>query len=269
MSSNFQYLASKRKIANEVWRWFGKVKNYIEPFAVSLDVLLESPYYYKRLTINDETGLITNFWRAFKCDPEGVEKFLNHLTTNDDLFSQNVYSMVCNGELVRRLLDNPDYYDVDVACWWVRSVCPNTTSQMYRRQDRIADLLRFATILYGDFERMLTGVFITSISPTAVFLDPRYLLSHIGNFFVEYTESYIERARNWCVNHGNAPLLRIALLGHCHEHNILEDYGWFKVSLGVNRFYDMHADMDQNSVMNMVSIWFSPYCISDSHEINA
>lgn len=76
LKAPFPYFGGKSAIADLVWSRFGHVKNYVEPFAGSLAVLLarsELPEGgYGLETVNDYDCMIANFWRALQHDPDGV-----------------------------------------------------------------------------------------------------------------------------------------------------------------------------------------------------
>ena len=60
LTAPFPYFGGKRKVAQEVWRRFGDPKNYVEPFAGSLAVLLARPSPPKIETVNDLDGMIAS-----------------------------------------------------------------------------------------------------------------------------------------------------------------------------------------------------------------
>jgi site-specific DNA-adenine methylase len=68
----FPWYGGKSRAAPIVWRAFGDVPNYVEPFAGSMAVLLARPHEPKVETVNDLDGLIANFWRATKAAPDEV-----------------------------------------------------------------------------------------------------------------------------------------------------------------------------------------------------
>ena len=72
LKAPFPYFGGKSKVADIVWRAFGNVPNYCEPFAGSLAVLLARPHAAKIETVNDLDCHIANFWRAVKSDPNAV-----------------------------------------------------------------------------------------------------------------------------------------------------------------------------------------------------
>ena len=79
MKSPFPYFGGKRRVAPEVWRAFGDVHHYVEPFAGSLAVLLERPTTHAgpfggAETVNDADAYLSNLWRAIAAAPEEVAR---------------------------------------------------------------------------------------------------------------------------------------------------------------------------------------------------
>lgn len=68
----FPWFGGKSKVAPQVWKAFGDVDNYVEPFFGSGAVLFGRPTVGKAETVNDLDHWIANFWRAVKRDPEAV-----------------------------------------------------------------------------------------------------------------------------------------------------------------------------------------------------
>ena len=57
--SPFPYFGGKRKVADQVWQRFGKVQNYVEPFAGSAAALFARPLPFSgNETINDVDGMV-------------------------------------------------------------------------------------------------------------------------------------------------------------------------------------------------------------------
>jgi site-specific DNA-adenine methylase len=71
----FPWYGGKSLAAPLIWRAFGNVPNYVEPFAGSLAVLLARPSTPKVETVNDKDGLIANFWRATQAAPAEVARW--------------------------------------------------------------------------------------------------------------------------------------------------------------------------------------------------
>ena len=63
MKAPFPYFGGKSKVAGEVWRRFGDVPNYVEPFAGSTAVLLKRPdrhqWWERTETVKQPSGAIT------------------------------------------------------------------------------------------------------------------------------------------------------------------------------------------------------------------
>jgi DNA adenine methylase len=67
------WFGGKSRVAADVWQRFGDVRNYVEPFAGSLAVLLGRPQPFEGTeTVNDVNGWLCNLWRSIQADPEEV-----------------------------------------------------------------------------------------------------------------------------------------------------------------------------------------------------
>ena len=65
---------------------FGTVKNYVEPFFGSGAMLLSRPDgWVGTETVNDADGLLANFWRAMKFDPEATAHHADWPVNENDL----------------------------------------------------------------------------------------------------------------------------------------------------------------------------------------
>src|SRR4051794_3473469 len=61
----YPYFGSKRKVADDLWRLFGGVKKYVEPFLGSAAMLRHRPASPGLIcVVNDRNRYIANFWRA-------------------------------------------------------------------------------------------------------------------------------------------------------------------------------------------------------------
>lgn len=119
----FRYFGGKRHVADLVWAGLGNVAHYIEPFFGSGAVLLSRPHKPRRETINDIDGLVANFWRAVKAEPDAVAVHANHPRVEIDLFSRSAYLATIRDSLTEKLMGDPRYYDTEVAGWWVWAMC--------------------------------------------------------------------------------------------------------------------------------------------------
>ena len=119
----FPYFGGKRRVAAEVWARFGDVKNYVEPFFGSGAVLLHRDTPVKTETVNDLDGLLCNFWRAVKADPEGVAAAADWPVSEADLHPRHLWLVQKREDITQRLQADADWYDVKAAGWWVWGAC--------------------------------------------------------------------------------------------------------------------------------------------------
>ena len=123
MQAPFPWMGGKRRVASVVWQRFGDVRNYVEPFAGSLAVLLGRPSPPKIETVNDLDGMIANFWRALKMDPEAVAHWADWPVNENDLHARHSWLIAQKETLVMRLEGDPDFFDAKIAGWWVWGLC--------------------------------------------------------------------------------------------------------------------------------------------------
>ena len=116
----FPWFDGKSRVAGVVWKAFGDVDNYVEPFAGSLAVLLGRPGKPKLETVNDKDYWLANFWRALQADPKGVAEAADWPVNEGDLTARHIYLVKhIAPELAERIPADPSYYDVHAAGWWV------------------------------------------------------------------------------------------------------------------------------------------------------
>lgn len=112
----------KRRVADVVWRAFGDVPNYVEPFAGSLAVLLGRPHAAKIETVNDRDRYLANFWRAVSADPLAVAQWADWPVNEADMHARHKW-LVNQAEFRERMHADPDFFDVKIAGWWVWGLC--------------------------------------------------------------------------------------------------------------------------------------------------
>lgn len=119
----FPWYGGKSRAASIVWRAFGNVPNYVEPFAGSLAVLLARPHEAKVETVNDRDGFVANFWRATATDPDAVARWCDWPVNEADLHARHRWLVEHAAGLLDKLIADPEYSDPKIAGWWVWGVC--------------------------------------------------------------------------------------------------------------------------------------------------
>ena len=119
----------------------------------------------------------------------------------------------------------------------------------------LRDRLCRVRITCGGFERVLSpSVTLKHAGVTGVFLDPPY----DGTEYVYGTTvSISERVRNWCLENGANPRLRIVLAGRGEEHDDLLSHGWLKTVWSARRGYSTVNAGERHTE----ALWYSPSCV--------
>jgi site-specific DNA-adenine methylase len=124
----YPYFGSKRKVKGIIWDMFGPdVYNYVEPFGGSLAVLLGRPlvngkpsWLGKVETVNELNPYIVNFYRAAKYAPLQVAKWCDFPVYESDLHARHVWLVTqYKTGFKERVMRDPNYFDVQIAGWWV------------------------------------------------------------------------------------------------------------------------------------------------------
>ena len=124
LQAPFPYFGGKRKAADTVWPAFGRVDNYVEPFAGSAAMLLAAPPDAARIeTINDVDGFVANFWRAIAHDPDAVAHAADWPVNEVDLMARHSWLVRHRQPITERLCADPTWYDARSAGWWVWGAC--------------------------------------------------------------------------------------------------------------------------------------------------
>lgn len=133
----FPWFGGKSLAAPLLWRAFGNVPNFVEPFAGSLATLLARPHAAKVETANDKDGLIANVWRAIKQAPDEVASFADWPVNEADLHARHQWLVAQVPALFERLVADPEYYDAKVAGWWVWGICTWIGNGWCSRDERL------------------------------------------------------------------------------------------------------------------------------------
>lgn len=120
----YPWFGSKKSVAGDIWQRLGEVGAYIEPFFGSGATLLAKKRNISRSeVINDFDGFVVNFWRAVAKDPEAVAKHATYPSSEIDLHARHIWLVQRKKTLVESLRANPDFFDSQIAGWWVWGSC--------------------------------------------------------------------------------------------------------------------------------------------------
>ncbi len=124
LRSPFPYFGGKSAVSPLVWKHFGTVRNFVEPFFGSGAMLLCRPQPFEGTeTVNDLCGFISNFWRSIAADPDAVAHYADWPVNELDMQSRHLWLVNEGVKHVQRLRDEPDYFDAKIAGWWVWGAC--------------------------------------------------------------------------------------------------------------------------------------------------
>jgi DNA adenine methylase len=119
----FPWFGGKSRAADIIWRRFGPVDNYVEPFFGSGAILFARPHEPGIETINDKDRYVANFWRAVQADPDAVAEAANWPVNEADLEARHYWLVTEGAKRLAELLTTPDGCDAKIAGWWVWGQC--------------------------------------------------------------------------------------------------------------------------------------------------
>jgi len=296
MKAPFPYYGGKSRVADDVWRRFGDVKVYVEPFCGSLAMLLARPHDTTTAfeVINDYDGHVINVWRAIQADPDAVAFWARGPTSEIDMQARHNFMFDRVDQTNERMRNDPEYYDPQIAGYWLYFKCaviggrgallerfgsriPELTNcrgifSLGLRDDICVNLrelsarIRHLSIACGDWQRVLGPSTIGKKSSTGIFLDPPY--DGAGEEWDDdvYTKTgagVFQDVLAWCNANGDDPAFRIALCGY---EGIEAPAGWSVFEWQATGGMSALAKGDSRSKDNKhrERIWFSPHCVSDA-----
>ena len=277
MKAPFPWFGGKCKVAPLIWERLGDVRNYVEPFAGSLAVLLERPHKPGVETVNDLDGYIANFWRAIQKDPDAVAHHCDWPVNELDLHARHQWLIGRKRDFAEKLRADPDFCDAKYAGWWVwgasswigdcwardtpQKAKPHLgdAGRGVRGELRaLADRLRYVRVCCGDWTRIMGESVIRNAypNPCGIVLDPPYA----GSEAVYAEESKVfDDVRAWAIEHGDDLRLRIALCGYDDGRPMPDS--WEEVAWKAQGGYGSQGDGDGRANSHRERIWFSPGCV--------
>ena len=123
LDAPFPWFGGKSAVSSQVWAALGNVSHYVEPFFGSGAVLLQRPHAGKFETINDLDGMVANFWRAVRSDPDAVADHADWPCNEADLHARHLWLVGERESLTERLMGDADWFDAKAAGWWLWGAC--------------------------------------------------------------------------------------------------------------------------------------------------
>jgi len=288
MKAPYSYFGGKSKVSQEVWKRFGKVNWYLEPFFGSGAVLLNAPYIPNNEIVNDMYCMITNFWRSVKHAPNKTAKYADAPMNEIELHATQDYLIAQLYELENKLRSDMDFYDPKIAGYWVWGVsqwlgdnwCSNKTlykrptfnkSGIHRNDTNVKEYfqylsnrLRKTIVCCGDWERVVADFITTKGEPIGIFLDPPYSdkAGRENNLYIKDDLDVSKHVFDWCVSNGNQSNLRIAFCGYSNEYDFPSS--WIPFSWKGNCAWANWGDNKGKDNAKKEVIYFSPHCRNSS-----
>lgn len=288
----FPWFGGKRRAASRVWAALGNVDHYVEPFAGSAAVLLARPHVGRCETINDADGMVSNFWRAVRSQPDAVAAHADWPVVEADLHARHLWLIGQRESLTERLIADPEWCDARVAGLWVWGAglwvgsgwcdAGEPSRQLLQlsrpgqgvhilslrdeglpaRLQSLARRLRNTRVASGDWSRVVSPVILHHPAPgtVGVYLDPPYSEGSQQYAAGGTGTSLSAGVRVWCERHGADLRCRIVLSGYEGEHDGLQSLGWRVEAWKANGGYGNAAG---NENAKRERLWLSPACLGD------
>jgi DNA adenine methylase len=291
LKAPFPYFGGKSRVASLVWERLGNVKNYVEPFFGSGAVLLARPANHfgheaRTETVNDLDGMLCNFWRAVKSDPDAVASGLNVLYAESEYVARAQTINTARISLKGQIEADEDFYDAKVAASWVYGQCL-ALGENWRREpiskgiylahggkglivdsrcpreilERVIEIhqrIQAVRVMCGDWSRICgDSPTIHSGVPTGVFLDPPY--GDGDDVYASDMKHVAADVAAWAIERGVDRRFRIAYCGY--EGTVSFPDSWECVPWKANGgMANIGKGVNENC--RRERIWFSPHCIS-------
>lgn len=142
--------------------------------------------------------------------------------------------------------------------------CLKPSHDLYDYFAALSARFRSVRVCCGDWSRVCGPTPTVKQGLTAVFLDPPYSDAAGRDESLYASESLIvaHDVREWCLEQGNDPRIRIALCGYEGEHEQLEANGWTVDAWKTKGGYASQADHGTPNACKE-RIWYSPACVPD------
>ena len=154
----------------------------------------------------------------------------------------------------------------------------NKGTGVHRQRDRLGDKgtdlreymrqlqTRFqdVDVVCGDWSRLTSKAVTTNIGLTGVFLDPPYELGLRDNVYSIDQPGLSTEVREWSVQNGENPLMRIVLCGYECEHEMPGH--WRKIEWKARGGYGLQGNARARGNAARERLWLSPHCLPTEME---
>jgi hypothetical protein len=132
---------------------------------------------------------------------------------------------------------------------------------IYAYMQELSNRLRKVRVCCGDWERICGPSVTFKHGLTGVFLDPPYAdtAERTNDLYSHDSESVAHDVREWAIENGANPLLRIALCGYEGEHAMPSD--WECIAWKARGGYGSQGNNAARENSGRERIWFSPHCL--------
>lgn len=127
----------------------------------------------------------------------------------------------------------------------------------------LSERLRRVRVCCGDWQRVCGPSVTFGHGMTGVFLDPPYAdtAKRASNLYRVDCEQVAHAVREWAIEQGKNPLMRIALCGYSGEHVMPENWECFSWKQG-DGYGGQAKERNNNGAKE--KIWFSPACVKSN-----
>ena len=287
----FPYFGGKSRIASEVWRRFGDVKNLIEPFCGSCAVLLARPQPFSGVeSVGDIDAHLVNVWRALKHAPEKVAWHLSDPPNSFDMAARGSVLRAAESSLPELLVSDPEAHDPVVAAYWLYCQCcwlngvassptrrptprfwrngmgvcqPRNDAALMEWLQALSKRLRYVRIAHGNWTSLVSDAALWGhgSGATAIFLDPPYGVEDRHDLYSHEDRNVSREVYGWARQNEDNPRLRICAAGYEAEHEFPET--WEVVKWRSHGFVSKHGGQGRIN-RDRERLWFSPACLRNN-----
>ena len=142
-----------------------------------------------------------------------------------------------------------------------RGQCEVWSEHLRHMMGDLSDRLRRVRVCCGDWSRVCGPTPTVKLGLTGVFLDPPYALDGRASDLYSVEMDTTDAVREWAIERGRDPLMRVVLAGYDGEHVMPAD--WECVAWKARGGYGSQGDEDGRGRANSERerLWFSPHCI--------